>query len=95
MLSSGGSILGLFACTPAAEEGPARRRARQEEKETCRQEQRFLKLSELLFSISGVGLHGKGDSLQGEDAGLACERGMDTPGTKRGSTRSRQWHGIS
>ena len=77
--------MGLFACTPAAEEGPARETERQQEKETCRQEQKFLKLSELLFPISVVDLNGKGDPLQGGDAGLACERWTDTPGTNRGS----------
>lgn len=77
--------MGLFACTPAAEEGPARRRERWQEKETCRQEQRFLKLSEVLFSISVVDLHGKGDPLQRGDAGLTCERWVDTPVTNRGS----------
>lgn len=75
--------MGLFTCTPAAEEGPARRRDRQQEKEICRQEHKFLNLSEVLFPINVVHLNQKGDPLQGEDAGLACERWMDTPGRDR------------
>ena len=55
-----------------------------QEKETCREEQKFLKLPELPFPISVVVLNGKGDSLQGGDAGLGCERWMDTLGTSRG-----------
>lgn len=73
--------MGLFTCTPAAEEGPARRRDRQQEKAICRQEQKFLNLSEVLFPIGVVDLNRKGDPLQGGDAGLACERWMDKPGT--------------
>lgn len=42
------SVLGLFTCTLAAEEGPDRS-WRQQEKETWREEQKFLKLSELLI----------------------------------------------
>lgn len=57
----------------------------------CRQEQKFLKLSELLLLISVVDLHGKGDPFRGLGAGLACEHWMDTPGTNRRSKRSRQW----
>lgn len=68
VLLLGGFSLGLFACTPAEEEEPARRRERQSGDGSSQTGAEILHLSELPFPVSLVDLSVTADLVQGRDA---------------------------